>query len=49
LENYYKTNFALIHYHKYSLSELEMMLPWERQIYISLLMIDIQKQKEASG
>tara|TARA_B100001113_G_C20782280_1_gene480105 strand:- start:81 stop:206 length:126 start_codon:yes stop_codon:yes gene_type:complete len=24
-------------HHKYSLSELENMLPWEREIYINLL------------
>jgi hypothetical protein len=32
--------------HKYSLSELEMMLPWEREIYVSLLVEDIKKAKE---
>ena len=25
-------------YHKYSLTELENMLPWEREIYINMLM-----------
>ena len=24
-------------YHKYSLTELENMLPWEREIYINML------------
>jgi hypothetical protein len=33
----YKTNFVLIQEHKYSLTELENMLPWERKVYISLL------------
>ena len=37
LENYYKTNFALMQHHKYSLTEIENMLPWEREIYVSLL------------
>ena len=37
LETYYKTNFALMQYHKYSLTELENMIPWEREIYLSLL------------
>lgn len=35
--NYYQTNFSLMQFHKYSLSELEDMLPWEREIYIMLL------------
>lgn len=37
LKNYYKTNFSLMQHHKYSLSELEGMIPWERDIYITLL------------
>ena len=34
LENYYKTNFGLMQHHNYSLTEIEEMLPWEREIYI---------------
>jgi hypothetical protein len=37
LESYYKVNFALVQHHKYSLTELENMIPWEREIYLSLL------------
>ena len=37
LESYYRTNFALMQYHKYSLTELENMMPWERDIYLTLL------------
>ena len=37
LESYYKLNFALMQHHKYSLTELENMIPWEREIYIHLL------------
>ena len=37
LESYYRTNFALMQYHKYSLTELENMMPWERDIYLALL------------
>ena len=37
LESYYKTNFALVQHHKYSLTEIENMIPWERDVYISLL------------
>tara|TARA_R100001443_G_C3267847_1_gene157246 strand:+ start:470 stop:643 length:174 start_codon:yes stop_codon:yes gene_type:complete len=37
LESYYKINFALMQHHKYSLTELENMMPWEREIYLSLL------------
>lgn len=37
LSNYYKTNFAMVQHHKYSLTELEDMMPFERDIYITLL------------
>jgi len=35
--NYYSTNFQLMQHHKYSLTELENMLPWEREIYVGML------------
>jgi len=31
-------------YHKYSLTELENMMPWERDIYNSLLQEYIEKE-----
>ena len=37
LESYFKLNFALMQYHKYSLTEIENMMPWERDIYLGLL------------
>jgi hypothetical protein len=37
LENYYRINFALIQFHKYSLTEIENMMPWERDIYVMML------------
>ena len=33
-------------HHKYSLSELEEMIPWEREIYIGLLMNYLKEEKE---
>jgi hypothetical protein len=44
LASYYKTNFALIQHHKYSLTELENMIPWEREIYIGLLQQYIEEE-----
>ena len=37
LESYFKLNFALIQHHKYSLTEIENMMPWDRDIYVGLL------------
>ena len=44
LESYYKLNFALMQHHKYSLTELENMMPWEREIYVSLLQQYIEEE-----
>ena len=32
-------------HHKYSLTELENMLPWEKEVYITLLSQYIEEQK----
>jgi len=44
LESYYKVNFALMQHHKYSLTELENMIPWEREVYLSLLQQFIEEE-----
>ena len=46
LANYYKTNFSLMQFHKYSLSDLENMIPWERYVYIDLLKAHIAEQDQ---
>ena len=33
-------------HHKYSLTELENMIPWEREIYVTLLIDYISKENE---
>lgn len=55
LESYFKVNFALMQHHKYSLTELENMIPWEREVYLTLLQQYIeeenlkQRQSELNG
>jgi len=34
-------------HHNYSLTELENMIPWEREIYLTLLTEWIKKEEEA--
>ena len=41
-----RTNFALMQHHNYSLAELENMIPWEREIYLHLLMQFIKDEKQ---
>ena len=33
-------------HHKYSLTELELMLPWEREIYVNLLSNYIKEEND---
>ena len=44
LGTYFKINFALMQYHKYSLTEIENMMPWERDIYVGLLRLHIEEE-----
>ena len=53
LESYYNLNFALMQYHKYSLTEIENLIPWERDVYVALLQNHLEeeklKQQQANG
>ena len=40
------TNFNLIQHHKYSLSELDNMIPFEREIYVIMLIEHIKEENE---
>ena len=33
-------------HHKYSLTELDNLIPWERQVYIDLLMRYLEEENE---
>jgi hypothetical protein len=36
----------MMQHHKYSLTELDNMLPWEREIYVTLLIEHVKKENE---
>ena len=44
-ESYYELMFSLMQYHKYSLTEIEKMMPWEREIYVNLLRNYLEAEK----
>lgn len=48
LANYYQLTFQLMQHHKYSLTELENMIPWEREIYVDMLVthIEVENKKQ---
>ena len=45
LMNYYELNFSLMQYHKYSLTEIENMIPWERDVYVTMLQNHLNEEK----
>lgn len=46
LSEYYKMVFALAQHHKYQISEIENLVPYERDIYFGMLIDWIEKQKD---
>ena len=49
LESYFKINFALMQHHKYSLTDIENMMPWEREVYLSLLEQYIEDEEKKAA
>jgi hypothetical protein len=39
-------NFAMMQYHKYSLAELEDMIPFEREVYVFMLIQYLEEEKK---
>ena len=36
----------MMQHHKYQLTELDNMMPWEREIYIKLLLQHLEEERE---
>ena len=46
LANVIKSNFNLLHHHKWSLYDVEQLMPWEKHIYIELLNEWVREQED---
>ena len=46
LHNYYSSIFSMAQHHKYSIDEIERLMPFERDIYVEMLAAFIRKQEE---
>jgi hypothetical protein len=46
LGEYYQIVFALAQHHKYSISDIENLMPYERDLYFQMLINWLEKQKE---
>jgi len=38
--------FAMVHHHKYSITELESLIPFERDLYLDMLINYNEEEKE---
>ena len=39
----------MMQHHKWSLTELENMIPWEREIYVGLLIEHVEEENEKAA
>ena len=46
LQSFYQTCFYLVTHAKFKLSDVENMMPFERQVYVSLLMQHLEQVKQ---
>lgn len=49
LEDYYVTTFALVQHHRWSLSDVEDMVPFECQIYVDMLLAHLKELENRRG
>jgi len=49
LELYYKNIFMMHMLYKFSITEIEDMMPWERDLYIDLINAEEKKKEKLSG
>ena len=40
------TSFSMMQHHKYSLTEIENMIPWESDIYVDMLIKHIKEENK---
>ena len=45
IDNTMETNFALLQHHKWSLTDIENLIPWEKEIYVNYLLKYLEKQR----
>ena len=46
LANYYQVNFNLMQHHKYTLEDVENMIPFERAVYVQMLSDWIEEEND---
>ena len=49
LGNYYSTVFSLKQHHNYNMTEIENWIPFEREIYLNMILGYLQELKEVQA
>lgn len=49
LESYYRLNHKLVTEYEFSLTDLDEMMPFEREVHIALILEAIEKRKNQDG
>lgn len=47
LKGYYEIIFSMAQHHKYSITDIETMIPYERDLYVDMLLEFIKQQEQA--
>jgi len=46
LANYYRVMFSLVQHHNYSITEIENLIPFERDLFVEMLLQHLEEEKE---
>jgi len=46
LENYYVSIFSLVQHHKYSVADIENLIPFERDLFVEMLLQYLKELEE---
>lgn len=46
LGNYYSLVFSLVQHHKYSIADIENIFPFERDIYVDMLLSHLEEKRK---
>jgi len=46
LGEHYKLQFAMMQHHKWAISDIENLIPFERDLYVEMLLRHLEEQKK---
>lgn len=48
LSNYYKSTFSLMQFHKWDITYIEGLMPWEKFLYLDMLQKYVQHENDVA-